>query len=206
MYLDKPLRDHNLLQAIARTNRPSSVMEKLTGRGRRLLRCVRQPREGTQLRREHPRGVADRLGSAEGDGPRRSRSLHGAIRGHYDRGYAGVPAGGALTLADPEVAKTFEQNFKSSRTPLGSGRARPVSLSSSVTSTTGSAGSISRIDDGNGAAKDTYGELSAKTRELIEENTDVRRHRRSASGVQDRQGLRHEARRAADAGGQGRSP
>src|SRR5262249_14474939 len=31
MYLDKPLRDHNLLQAIARTNRPLPTMEKLTG-------------------------------------------------------------------------------------------------------------------------------------------------------------------------------
>src|SRR5205823_3503328 len=31
MYLDKPLRDHNLLQAIARTNRPLPLMKKLTG-------------------------------------------------------------------------------------------------------------------------------------------------------------------------------
>ena len=31
MYLDKPLRDHNLLQAIARTNRPLPSMEKADG-------------------------------------------------------------------------------------------------------------------------------------------------------------------------------
>ena len=31
MYLDKPLRDHNLLQAIARTNRPLPAMGKRTG-------------------------------------------------------------------------------------------------------------------------------------------------------------------------------
>jgi type I restriction enzyme R subunit len=31
MYLDKPLRDHNLLQAIARTNRPLPAMHKRTG-------------------------------------------------------------------------------------------------------------------------------------------------------------------------------
>jgi type I restriction enzyme R subunit len=31
MYLDKPLRDHNLLQAIARTNRPLPEMNKRTG-------------------------------------------------------------------------------------------------------------------------------------------------------------------------------
>jgi len=31
MYLDKPLRDHNLLQAIARTNRPLPTMNKRTG-------------------------------------------------------------------------------------------------------------------------------------------------------------------------------
>jgi type I restriction enzyme R subunit len=31
MYLDKPLRDHNLLQAIARTNRPLPAMKKRTG-------------------------------------------------------------------------------------------------------------------------------------------------------------------------------
>src|SRR6202011_3256800 len=31
MYLDKPLRDHNLLQAIARTNRPLPSMKKSTG-------------------------------------------------------------------------------------------------------------------------------------------------------------------------------
>ena len=40
MYLDKPLRDHNLLQAIARTNRPLPAMKKRTGSGRRLLRRV----------------------------------------------------------------------------------------------------------------------------------------------------------------------
>jgi type I restriction enzyme, R subunit len=31
MYLDKPLRDHNLLQAIARTNRPMPELGKLAG-------------------------------------------------------------------------------------------------------------------------------------------------------------------------------
>lgn len=31
MYLDKPLRDHNLLQAVARTNRPLPAMDKKTG-------------------------------------------------------------------------------------------------------------------------------------------------------------------------------
>jgi type I restriction enzyme R subunit len=31
MYLDKPLRDHNLLQAIARTNRPLPILKKRTG-------------------------------------------------------------------------------------------------------------------------------------------------------------------------------
>jgi type I restriction enzyme R subunit len=31
MYLDKPLRDHNLLQAIARTNRPLPELGKRTG-------------------------------------------------------------------------------------------------------------------------------------------------------------------------------
>ncbi len=31
MYLDKPLRDHNLLQVIARTNRPLPAMKKRTG-------------------------------------------------------------------------------------------------------------------------------------------------------------------------------
>ena len=31
MYLDKPLRDHNLLQAIARTNRPLPALKKRTG-------------------------------------------------------------------------------------------------------------------------------------------------------------------------------
>src|ERR1700747_1070163 len=31
MYLDKPLRDHNLRQAIARTNRPLPAMQKRTG-------------------------------------------------------------------------------------------------------------------------------------------------------------------------------
>jgi type I restriction enzyme R subunit len=31
VYLDKPLRDHNLLQAVARTNRPMPTMDKRTG-------------------------------------------------------------------------------------------------------------------------------------------------------------------------------
>ena len=47
MYLDKPLKDHTLLQAIARVNRPFTDKNKRAGGG--LYRRVQQPSAGALL-------------------------------------------------------------------------------------------------------------------------------------------------------------
>ena len=73
---------------------------------------------------------------------------------------------------------------------MGSCSARSLSLSNTATAITGCAASTSLTAGGSAGAQDTYGELSAKTRQLIEENTTFIEIARSATGLQDRQGLR----------------
>ena len=128
MYLDKPLRDHNLLQAIARTNRPLPVMKKRTGVVVDYFGVFSEPGKGAQLRREHPRGVADRLGRPEGDGARRSGALHGALQGHHHRRHAGLPAGGASPPARSGCRQELRAQLQEPGAALGGGRARSLPL------------------------------------------------------------------------------
>ena len=171
MYLDKPLRDHNLLQAIARTNRPLPSMKKRTGVVVDYFGVFTESGEGAELRREHPRGVADRLGCAARNGARRGCAVHGAVRGHHDRGYPRMPAGRACGAC--VIRKPPRTSSTISRAWNGCGRrSRPTRASTRTgTSTTGSAASTSPTGAGNAGSRDTYGELSAKTRQLIQENT-----------------------------------
>src|SRR6185369_4406647 len=113
MYLDKPLRDHSLLQAIARTNRPLPAMNKRTGIVVDYF------------------GVLDDLEKALNfDESVREESLidwealKAAVPGEVARclePFAGITIADTREcllatlrrLSDPETAQVFEHNFKS---------------------------------------------------------------------------------------------
>ena len=113
MYLDKPLRDHNLLQAIARTNRPLPLMQKRTGlvvdyfgvfaNLEKALNFDENVREESlidwdALRATVPGEVAECMAPFAGIAIADTREcLLAALR----------------RLSDAEIAKTFEHNFRS---------------------------------------------------------------------------------------------
>lgn len=112
MYLDKPPRDHNLLQAIARTNRPLPSMKKRTGvvvdffgvltnleKALNFDESVREESliDGDALRATVPGEVERCMRHFDGIAIADTREcLLGALR----------------RLRDPEAAKSFEQSFK----------------------------------------------------------------------------------------------
>lgn len=171
MYLDKPLRDHNLLQAIARTNRPLPTMNKRTGLVvdyfgvfqslERALNFDENIREESLIDWE---------------------KLKATVPGEVQRcmqPFAGIKIedtrecllAALRRLRDSEVGKTFEQNFVSlerlweaiSPDPCLYEHRYDYNWLCSIYV------AYKRRQRGE---KATYGELSAKTRKLIEENTE----------------------------------
>ena len=152
MYLDKPLRDHNLLQAIARTNRPLPSMKKRTGvvvdyfgvftdleKALNFDESVREESliDWDALRATVPGEVERCLELFDGITIADTREcLLAALR----------------RLRDPEAAKNFEHNFRSSN---GSGRPwRRTRVSTRTgTSTTGCAGFTSLTGGANVGAR-----------------------------------------------------
>jgi len=172
MYLDKPLRDHNLLQAIARTNRPLPTMEKAHRRGGGLFRRIRQSGQGTQLRREHPRGGADRLGCVKATVPGEVARCMESFKGITIADTRDCLLAALRAIKDPDAAKIFEHNFKSL-----DGLWEAVSPDAClyehryVYNWLCSIYIAYRRRQRGADKKGTFGELSAKTRELIEQNT-----------------------------------
>lgn len=169
MYLDKPLRDHNLLQAVARTNRPLPAMEKLTGAVVDYF------------------GVFDDMEKALNfDENIREESLidwdalRAAVPGEAARcmeQFAGITIedtrecllAALRRIREPEAGKLFEQNFRSLER-LWEAVAPDPCLYPHRREYNWLCGiyiGYRRRKRGGGA---TYGELSAKTRQLIEEN------------------------------------
>jgi type I restriction enzyme, R subunit len=170
MYLDKPLRDHNLLQAIARTNRPLPAMGKRTGVVvdyfgvfadlEKALNFDENVREESlidweALRATVPGEVARCMEPFAGITIADTREcLLAALR----------------RLREAEVAKSFEQNFKSlsrlweavAPDPCLYPHRYPYNWLCSIY--------VAHRRRQRGS-KDTYGELSQKTRELIQQNT-----------------------------------
>ena len=137
-----------------RADQPAAARDEEAHRRRGgLLRRLHEPGEGAQLRREHPRGVADRLGRAASDCAGRGRALHGALRGHHHRRHAGVPAGGAAAPA--RLRRPRRTSSTTSRAWNGCGRpSRPIPASTrTATSTTGCAASTSPTGAGSAAAR-----------------------------------------------------
>jgi type I restriction enzyme R subunit len=170
MYLDKPLRDHSLLQAIARTNRPLPSMKKRTGlvvdyfgvftNLEKALNFDESIREESlidwdALRASVPGEVARCIKLFQGIAIAPSRDcLLAALR----------------RLRDADAAKTFEHNF-SSLERLWEAVAPDPSLYPHRHEYNWLCGIYVAYRRRQRGSRDTYGELSAKTRQLIQENT-----------------------------------
>lgn len=170
MYLDKPLRDHSLLQAIARTNRPLPAMKKRTGlivdffgvfdKLEKALNFDESIREESlidwqKLKDMVPGEVARCLESFNGIKIEDTRAcLLAALR----------------TLSDSNAAKIFEQNFRSLERLWEAVAPDPClyPLRHDYAWLTTIYIAYRRRKRGS---KETHGELSAKTQKLIEENT-----------------------------------
>lgn len=172
MYLDKPLRDHNLLQAIARTNRPMPAMNKRTGvvvdyfgvfsNLAKALNFDENVREEAlidweALKRTVPGEVERCMASFKGITIADTREcLLAALR----------------AVQDADAAKIFEHNFKSLERLWEAVSPDPCLYEHRYSYNWLCSIYIAYRRRKNASAqRDTYGELSAKTRELIEENT-----------------------------------
>lgn len=170
MYLDKPLRDHNLLQAIARTNRPLPIMDKRTGlivdyfgvfqNLEKALNFDKNIREeslidwGT-LKATVPGEV---LRCMEMFKPIKIVDTRECLLAALQR------------LRDPEMAKNFEHNFKSIER-LWEAISPDPCLYDHRHNYNWLCGIYLAHRRRLRGPKVTYGELAAKTRQLIEENT-----------------------------------
>ena len=171
MYLDKPLRDHNLLQAIARTNRPLPAMKKRTGivvdyfgvftpNLEKALNFDENIREESlidwdALRAIVPGEVARCMELFQSITIADTREcLLAALR----------------CLRDPDAAKNFEHNFRSLER-LWEAVAPDPCLYPHRREYNWLCGIYVAHRRRQRGSKDTYGELSAKTRQLIQENT-----------------------------------
>jgi len=170
MYLDKPLRDHNLLQAIARTNRPLPSMKKRTGvvvdyfgvfaNLEKALNFDESVREESlidwdALRATVPGEIARCMELFDGITIADTREcLLAALR----------------RLRDPEPAKNFEHNFRSLER-LWEAVAPDPCLYPHRYQYNWLCGIYVAHRRRQRGSKDTYGELSAKTQQLIQENT-----------------------------------
>lgn len=172
MYLDKPLRDHNLLQAIARTNRPLPALYKRTGvvvdyfgvftKLEKALNFDENIREEAlidwgALKATVPGEVARCLEIFAGITIADTREcLLAALR----------------SIKEPEPARIFEQNFKSLERLWEAISPDPCLYDYRHTYNWLCGIYIAyRRRKNNASTKNTFGELSAKTRELIEQNT-----------------------------------
>ena len=170
MYLDKPMRDHNLLQAIARTNRPLPSMKKRTGivvdyfgvfaNLEKALNFDESVREESlidwdRLRDTVPGEVRRCMATFEGIAIEDTREcLLAALR----------------SLREPEEAKNFEQNFSSLERLWEAVSPDPCLYPHRIEYNWLCGIYVAHRRRQRGSTE-TYGELSAKTKKLIEENT-----------------------------------
>jgi type I restriction enzyme R subunit len=170
LYLDKPLRDHNLLQAIARTNRPLPAMNKRTGivvdyfgvftnleKSLDFDESVREESliDWDALRALVPGEVTRCMARFDGIAIADTREcLLEALR----------------RLRDPEAARSFEHDFRSLER-LWEAVAPDPCLYPHRHQYSWLCGIYVAHRRRQRGPRDTFGELSAKTRQLIQENT-----------------------------------
>jgi len=170
MYLDKPLRDHNLLQAIARTNRPLPAMQKCTGlvidyfgvfqNLEKALNFDENIREESLIDWEALKATVPGEVS-------RCMELFKEIKIEDTRDCL---LAALRRLADPDAAKNFEHSFKSLER-LWEAVAPDPCLYEHRYSYNWLCGIYVAHRRRQRGSQATYGELAAKTRQLIEENT-----------------------------------
>lgn len=172
MYLDKPLRDHNLLQAIARTNRPLPAMDKRTGvvvdyfgvfaNLAKALNFDENIREEALIDWEALKAtVSDEV----------ARCME-SFKGITIADTRACLLAALRSIKDPDAAKIFEHNFKSLERLWEAVSPDPCLYPHRYVYNWLCSIYIAHRRRQRGAAKrDTFGELSAKTRELIEQNT-----------------------------------
>lgn len=169
MYLDKPLRDHNLLQAIARTNRPLASMNKRTGVvvdyfG--VFDSLERALNFDESIREEALIDWEKLKQSVPGEVKRCTDLFPGIARQDSR--ASLLAALAR-LADPDVALRFEHSFKSLERLWEAVSPDPV-LYPHRHDYQWLCGVYIAYRRRQRGPRATYGELSAKTRALIEEN------------------------------------
>lgn len=170
MYLDRPLRDHNLLQAIARTNRPLPAMKKLSGivvdyfgvfeNLEKALNFDENIREESLIDWETLKATV----SGE---VARCMEVFNGIQIADTRDCLLVAL---RRLRDPDAAKTFENNFNSLER-LWEAISPDACLYEHRHKYNWLCGIYIAHRRRQRGSQATYGELSAKTRKLIEENT-----------------------------------
>lgn len=170
MYLDKPLRDHNLLQAIARTNRPNPAMAKRTGLvvdyfG--MFQDLEKALEFDESIREESLIDWDALKATVPGEVARSMEPFAGIEIEDTRACL---LAALRCLRDPETAQSFQQNFKSLER-LWEAVAPDPCLYDHRYKYSWLCGIYIAFKRRQRGSQSTYGELAAKTRKLIEENT-----------------------------------
>ena len=169
MYLDKPLRDHSLLQAVARTNRPLPAMNKRTG----IVVDYFGVFDNLEKALNFDESIRE---EALIDWNKLRQTVPGEVKRCLDL-FPGIPRTdnrpallAALNrLADPDVALRFEHDFKSLERLWEAVSPDPVLYPHrhEYRWLCGIYVAHRRRQRGPTA---TYGELSTKTRQLIEEN------------------------------------
>ena len=172
MYLDKPLRDHNLLQAIARTNRPLPALNKRNGLVidyfgvfldlQKALNFDEKVREEAvidwdKLREQFPGELGRALGFFHGIEIKDTRECYLAC---------------LRRLNDPRTAREFEAQWKRLQT-LWEALSPDDCLYPYRHQYAWLGGMYIAHRRRNGRAATTHHELTAKTRDLIRAHTDI---------------------------------
>lgn len=170
MYLDKPLRDHNLLQAVARTNRPLPSLGKHTGLVVDYFGAFASLEKALNFDesvREESLIDWERLKETVSGEVQRCMKLFEGITIADTRECL---LAALRRLRDPDAAKHFEHNFKSLER-LWEAVAPDPCLYPHRTEYRWLCSIFVAFRRRRRGSQDTYGELSVKTRKLIEENT-----------------------------------
>ncbi len=170
MYLDKPLRDHNLLQAIARTNRPLPSMNKRTGVVVDYFGVFQDLEKALNFDENIREEALINWETLKATVPGEVERCMKTFEGLKIEDTRACLLAALRRLSDPEAAKLFEHNFKSLERLWEAISPDPVLYPHRYHYTWLCTIYLAHRRRQSGA-KATYGELAAKTRQLIEENT-----------------------------------
>lgn len=171
MYLDKPLRDHNLLQAIARTNRPLPSMNKRTGLVVDYFGVFENLEKALNFDETIREESLIDWGALKAAVPAEVQRCMEPFEGIKIEDTRECLLAALRRLQDSESAKHFEQNFKSLGR-LWEAIAPDPCLYDHRRQYYWLCGIYIAHKRRQRGPKVTYGELAVKTRQLIEENTE----------------------------------